>query len=133
MAKETITTPTDRLEAALRNLVKSLIKKSGKNRAIIARRMTAIIEARTAKPGRPISKRMIDDWVSPKMRARFPAALIEAFCEAVDDDTLQRHVIGARLRDLLAIGESVIEAAGSLKRAHEAVARIVEQGRHKAE
>jgi hypothetical protein len=48
---------------------------------------------------------MVDDWISPKQRARFPAAFIEAFCEVIGDDTLQRHVMGARLRGIVELRE----------------------------
>ncbi len=120
MVKETITTPTDPLEAALRKLVKSLMKQSGKPRAIIAKRMTA-------PAGRSVSKRMIDDWVSPKMRARFPAALVEAFCEAIDDDTLQRHVIGARLRKLIEVGERVSGMGKTVQEIHDRIVDLTGQ------
>jgi hypothetical protein len=63
---------------------------------------------------------------------RFPAAYVPALCQVVGNDDLQRHLLSERLLDLLAIGESVTEAAGSLKRAQEAVARIIEQARQKA-
>jgi hypothetical protein len=75
---------------------------------------------------------MLDDWTAEsKKRARFPACFVQAFSEVTEDDQLQRHLLSERLLDLLAIGESVAEAAGSLKRAQDAVASIVEQGRGK--
>jgi len=92
--EQRITIPKDPLEVALRKLLKELIKQSGKSRANVA-------DAMSPHAKRTISKRMLDDWLSPKMRARFPAAFIEAFCEAVGNDTLQRHVMGARLRGIL--------------------------------
>ncbi len=96
--EQRITTQKDPLEAAVRKLLKDLMKQSKKSRANIADEMSLLA-------GRPISKRMIDDWVSPKMRARFPAALIEAFCEVLRNDTLQRHVMGARLRGVVELRE----------------------------
>src|ERR1051325_3032731 len=36
-----------------------------------------------------------------RRKAAFPARLIERFCEITEDDALQRHVLGERLRLLL--------------------------------
>jgi hypothetical protein len=95
--RQRITIVKDPLEAALRKLLKGLIRQSRKSRANIADEMSLRVE-------RTISKRMVD-WISPKQRARFPAAFIEAFCEVIGDDTLQRHVMGARLRGIVELRE----------------------------
>jgi crotonobetainyl-CoA:carnitine CoA-transferase CaiB-like acyl-CoA transferase len=117
-------------DKVLRRLLKDLIRQWSKNSRKSRANLADELKARTGR--KILSKRTINDWVGLSKRARFPAAYIEAFCEVISDDTVQRHVIGQRLRELLAIGESVTEAAGSLKRAQEAVARIVEQGRREA-
>jgi hypothetical protein len=96
--EQRITIVKDPLEAALRKLLKGLISQSRKSRANIADEMSLRVE-------RKISKRMVDDWISPKQRARFPAAFIEVFCEVIGDDTLQRHVMGARLRGIVELRE----------------------------
>lgn len=68
---------------------------------------------------------------SGRRHARFPATWVKAFCEAVGSDELQRHLLSERLLNLLTVGETVAEAAQSLKRAQEAVAKITESKRSK--
>ena len=122
--KEKIGT-TSAPDEALRSLITRIIKESGKSRTDIAEKLSVHV-------GQPISQPMLDDWTAEsKKRARFPACFVQAFSEVTEDDQLQRHLLSERLLDLLAIGESVAEAAGSLKRAQDAVASIVEQGRGK--
>lgn len=85
-----------------------------------------------AAVGERITKTRLDDYTATsKPVRRFPAAWICAFCELTGSDELARCVLPKHLLDLLAIGESVVGAAGSLKRAHEAVSRIIEQPRQK--
>lgn len=126
--EQTIGTTQDPDEA-LRKLLKDLVREWGKNSGESRANLADQMKARTGR--KILSKRTIDDWISPCKRARFPAAYVEPFCEVINDDTLRRHVMGQRLRELLAIGEAVTEAAGSLKRAHEAVLRIMEQARQR--
>ena len=86
-------------DSALRELLATVVRQCSKTHEQIAQEMSLHC-------GQRISKRMFDDWTSPsKKGARFPAAFIEAFCEAVSDDTLQRHVIGARLRGIVELRE----------------------------
>ena len=108
------------------------MKASGKNRAQIASEMSQHLGC---PADRPIAKNMLDDCVRSRKKGRmvrFPAAWIPALCQVIGSDRLQRHLLSERLLDLLAIGETMTEAAASLKRAHEAVAAILEQGRQKA-
>lgn len=91
-------------DTPLRELLARLIKRSGKKHPQIAREMSL-------HTGGRISKRMVDDWLAPsKKGARFPAVAVEAFCEAVGNDELQRHIMGERLRRALAVGEAVLQA-----------------------
>lgn len=91
-------------DSQLRKLLSSLIKKSRRQRIHIAKDM----EKHT---GQHVSRRMLDDWTSEYHRsARFPASLIEAFCEAVcGDDELQRWAAGPRLRKLIEFAERQLE------------------------
>jgi hypothetical protein len=82
-------------DSALRELLKALLKHPSKSRDQIADEMSLYA-------GQRISKYMLDDWVRPGRKdARFPAFLIESLCMVIDDDRLQRHVMGARLRGIL--------------------------------
>jgi|GEM_PF-1534570 hypothetical protein len=82
-------------DSELRELLAALIKRCSKSRAQIAEQMSV-------HAGQPISKRMLDDWTAEsKKAARFPAAFIEAFCEAVGNDDLQCFVMGERLRTIV--------------------------------
>jgi len=101
----------------VRKLVKDLMKQSKKSRANIADEMSQ-------RARRGISKRMIDDWVSPKTRARFPAALIEIFCEVIGNDALQRHVMSPRLLELVQTGERVRHMDVILRQMLEAVEKL---------
>ena len=56
--------------------------------------------------GLHISERMLNDWTSECHKsARFPAFLIEPFCQAIGNDELQRHLVSERLRELIDLGE----------------------------
>ena len=95
-------------DATLRQLLKNLVRRCSKSRAVIADDMMVQV-------GRKISERMLDDWIGPsKKPARFPAAFIEAFCEAVGNDALQRYVMSERLRDLVDLGERIRSMASVL-------------------
>jgi len=99
---------------------------SGKNRAQIASEMSRILGCPT---DRLITKNMLDDCVRSRKTGRvirFPAAWVAALCEAIGRDGMQRHLLNDRLRGLLMIGENVSESARSLKRAQEAVEKIME-------
>lgn len=113
---EKIGTPQAPVDLALRKLLRDLIKKSKRRRERIAADMSTRIE-------RKISKRMLDDWTAPKKRAKFPAAFIDAFCQAVGSDALQRHVMGVRLRELVESGERVY---GMEKTLRELLEKVVE-------
>jgi uncharacterized protein YjiS (DUF1127 family) len=90
-------------DQALRNLVTRIIKDSGISRREIAEELSRGV-------GRLISKRMLDEWTAgsndSKVRSRFPASYVQAFCEVTNDTRLQRHLLGERLRELLSLGES---------------------------
>ncbi len=87
----------------LRALLTKAIKRSPKSRVQIA-------EAVSLHSGHAISKRMLDDWTAEsKKRARLPAAFIEALCEVLADDSLQRAIMGKRLCQLVRLGEMEVE------------------------
>jgi hypothetical protein len=107
------------------------MRDSHKSRAVITREMSLAL-------GFPlecsIPKDLLNDCLRSRKRGRavrFPAAWVPALCQVIGSDELQRHLLGERLRSLLAIGEDVAQSARSLKRAQEAVARIMEQGKEK--
>jgi hypothetical protein len=91
-------------DAALRRLLTEIIRASSKKRAQIAEEMSALL-------GQHVSEYMLHDFSAPSKRpARFPAAFIEAFCEVLGDDRLQRFLMGERLRKLVALAERELSA-----------------------
>ncbi len=63
------------------------------------------------KVGRNITASMLNDYTAnTKNTARFPAAYVRGFCEVTGDDSLQRLLLGDRLRDLAEIGELEVSA-----------------------
>lgn len=93
-------------DAALRRLLTDLLKQSSKSRAQVA-------EEISVHAGQRISKRMLDDWMAEsKKPARFPACLVQAFCEVTGNDQLQRYLLSERMRQLLSVGESVENLIG---------------------
>jgi hypothetical protein len=91
-------------DAQLRTMLTLIFKRSGKSRAQIA-------DDLSIRTGRKISIRQLDNWTSTARQdtRRFPAALIEPLCELLADDSLQRYVMGKRLRQLVRLGEIQIE------------------------
>jgi hypothetical protein len=86
-------------DSDLRNLLSRLIRQSGKKRCQISDEMGRI-------SGLHISERMLNDWTSECHRsARFPAFLVEPFCQAIGNDELQRRLVSERLRELIGLGE----------------------------
>ncbi len=82
--------------------------------------------------GRTVTVGMLENWISEsKWKWHLPADCVPALCDILGIDALQRQLLSDRLRELLTIGESVTQAAGSLKRAQEAVARIKANTRSK--
>ena len=56
--------------------------------------------------GRTISVHMLNSWLAPnRERCFFPAAYIEAFCQAAHSEKLKLLILGERLRSLLEFGE----------------------------
>lgn len=111
-------------ELRFRRLLAEVMTRSGKNRANIAREMS---QALGLPADRTIPKNMLDDCVRSRKKGRmvrFPAAWIPALCQATGSDQLQRHLLSDRLLKLVAIGESVAQAAAALERAREVVEQI---------
>jgi hypothetical protein len=110
------------VDSALRKLVTASIKRSGKGRLQIAAEMTLQIGTR-------ITKRMVNDWTAEsKKPARFPAAFVVAFCEATGRDELQRYLLGARLRELVELGDRTVEWAWALRKVRQELAKLDGQG-----
>ena len=95
-------------DKAARQLIARAIKHSGKGREQIANGMSKRLGCR-------ITLHMLNRFTSEaKGKARFPAAWVEAFCEVVGDDRLQRFIMGQRLRGLVRLGEVELEKKGLL-------------------
>ena len=113
-----------KLGAAIRNLMSEAMRRCRKPAPEVAEEMSKRL-------GRPITASMVYELTRngmPQREIRLLATWVLAFCESTNDDRLQRLLAGPRLCALIAIGESVTEAAGSLARAQEAVARFIKQG-----
>jgi hypothetical protein len=53
---------------------------------------------------------MLDDWTAESRRGtRFPASLIQTFCEVIGSDQLERWAMGPRLRKLVEFAERQLE------------------------
>lgn len=64
----------------------------------------------TTRAGRRVTVAMLNDWCAlTKPHLRFPADLVEVFCEVTGDDSLQRKLLSPRLRALLELGEFVAQ------------------------
>jgi hypothetical protein len=92
------------LDAHIRTLLSAMLKRSSKSREQIA-------DALSIRTGKKISTRQLDNWTSTARQEtrRFPAALVEPLCDVLADDSLQRYVMGRRLRQLVRLGEIQIE------------------------
>lgn len=103
---------------SLRTLITSVIKRSPKKRPQIAQEMSL-------HAGRAISKGMIDDWTAnSKKRARFPAALIESFCEVTGDDRLIRLLMNHELREKVELAESLLQLGPEIESFHAQFVRL---------
>ncbi|MBZ5697903.1 MAG: hypothetical protein LAN18_05090 [Acidobacteriia bacterium] len=86
-------------QLTLRNLITILIRKCPKSRAQIAEELTALT-------GQRVTAQSLYGFTSfANKQTRFPAEFVEPFCQIVGNDELQRHLLSARLVDLLALGE----------------------------
>jgi hypothetical protein len=90
-------------ESDFRELVARILKRSPKDRQAIAMELSALT-------GERVTRGMLNDWLAPsKAKVRFPASFIRPLCEVLADDSLQRYVMGKRLRQLVRLGEIQIE------------------------
>jgi len=87
-------------DVALRRLIAGVIKASPKSREQIADEMSLRL-------GMRVTAGMLRDFTAEsKGKARFPAVWIPLFCDILGDDSLQRELLGPRLRQLLALAEA---------------------------
>lgn len=84
---------------AVRRAVKLAIRASPRSREQICQELSARI-------GRQVTVRMLDDFTAPsKGGARFPAAWVAAFCEATVDRRLQRLLVDPEIDAALKVIE----------------------------
>ena len=125
----------------LADVIKQCHKRSGKGRKDIARELTERLGRCTTpflgEHGLPaVTEGTLNEYtrtLRAGQESHFPAAWLGIFCELIDDDRPIRAVLPEHLRIAISIGESLLQASGSLKRAYELVSEIVEQGRRKVE
>jgi len=113
-------------EREVRKILADAIKRSGKTRAQVAHEMEILLD-------RDISKSVLDDFIrSPKAGriVRFPAAWVPAFCQAVGNDSLQRHLLSEALRSALELGERVHEMGKLAIEVQDGIARLSAPAQH---
>jgi len=100
------------LDAALRALLRRIIRNCPKKREQIAEELRA--------RGFAVTSHTLNDYTAEGREGKgfgaFPLKLIQAFCEVVGDDRLQRYAAGPRLARAAKIGEDVAEVLSERKR-----------------
>jgi len=111
--------PDEELQKLVLEIIKRCRKEHGKGN------LQRIADAMTPLVGRTVTASMLHSFTrSDRREVRFPASWIRAFCAATEDDALARAVLPDHLRATLEIGENVRQAAGSLDKARELVAKL---------
>jgi hypothetical protein len=121
----------DDADAITRTLIASVIRGCTRSREQICEDMSA----RLGRPITPSSPFMLDDFTSlskgdakTKTPARFPAAWIEVFCQATNDDRLQMHVMGARKRRLIEFAKAELRATSDQRERDRLRHELLEEG-----
>jgi len=88
-----------------------------------------IAEELSRRTGRNITVSILNDYTATtKMTARFPASYVRDFCEITGDDSLQRYLLGARLLDLISVGENELNSQLSRVAKETVLRRLVSSG-----
>lgn len=93
-------------EVEVRRILREAMKGSGKQRHEIAREMAEVL-------GRTLTASILADFsrnATKKRQVRFPAAWVPALCEVTGDDSLQRYLMGERLKQRCKVGEDVLNS-----------------------
>jgi hypothetical protein len=99
----------DPQDLKVRETIRQVIRASRKSRDQISAELAARL-------GRPVSKRMLDDFAAPsKDGSRFPAAWVAAFCEVTGDRTLQRLLVDPEIDAALRVIEFARETVRGSK------------------
>jgi len=113
-------------DTALRLLLTKVLRSCPKSR-------DEICDEISARLNQHITIHMLNDWTSEaKKPARFPASLVEAFCEVTGNDAVQRYLLGVRLRELLGLGERTAEWAWALRKVRQELANLDDQGQKRS-
>ena len=112
-------------DTALRLLLTKVLRSCPKSREEICDEISAGLNQH-------ITIHMLNDWTSEaKKPARFPASLVEAFCEVTGDDRLQRFLMSPRHRELLELGDRVSNMGWVLGNMRDEIAKLTGRGRQK--
>jgi hypothetical protein len=107
-----------RADMRFRILLSTVLSECGKTREQIAAIMSGDL-------GTPITASILNDYtVRNGAGARFPAAYIDAFCEATGDDRIRKILLPPRLRAVMDIGRNVLEA---IRESRVEIAAILEE------
>lgn len=114
------------VEDELRRILRDVMKRSSKERPVIAQAMTEAL-------GRTITPSMLGDFtrnarVCKKRQVRFPAAWVPALYQATGNDELQRWLAGPHLRALIELGERVCSTASILREIQDNIVKLTGEG-----
>ena len=113
-------------DAVLRRLLNQAIRSCPLSRV-------EICEALTRRLALRVTPFMLDSYTAEsKKPARFPAAFVVSFCEVTGSDELQRHLLGARLRELLEVGDRTVEWAWALRKVRQELAKLDGEGQNRS-
>jgi len=108
----------DDADVALRQLISGILRRCGKKRPEVAKRMGVSLARLNSWCSTAVEIREKDYGQSKveARRPRFPAALIPLFCEAAGSDELRLFFLSDRQRHLLKLGEDAERHAEKLER-----------------
>lgn len=110
------------MDSELRRLLSAIV------RACPGKKRQQICDELSAEVGQNITVYMLNDWTSDaKKPARFPAALVPAFCKITGDDKLQRFLLSDRLLTLVRIGERLAESDTQLRCIQEELRKLTDK------
>jgi hypothetical protein len=114
------------IDSLIRDTLRQLLHIPTKSRQNVADELSQRL-------GRKISVHILHKWVSDgKQVWRLPADVVPALCEILGDDTLQRLLLNAPMKEALELGEWVAGSRWILEKVNVSVGRSANRGLQKA-
>jgi hypothetical protein len=101
-----------RFDPVIRKFLRRAVNLSQLSPALIADELTKRL-------GRPVRESMIYAWMASTNANRLPVDVLPHICEILEDDSIQRLVLGDKLRQALELGESTSRVVSLLRKALE--------------